>query len=76
MAWEMPFEDLETDDIEKRFNAEEFPDVTRLLAGDIIRDYWAEKSDTTDVEEAMRNFSFSKSLRLIQASVYLFSLYL
>jgi hypothetical protein len=55
MAWKMPFEDLETDDVEKRYAAEEFPDVTRLLAGDIIRDCWAEKFDTSrDVEEAIR----------------------
>ncbi|KAH6670819.1 hypothetical protein B0J14DRAFT_702839 [Halenospora varia] len=53
MAWEMPFEDLETDDVEKKYAAEKFPDVTRLLAGDIIRDCWAEKFDTSrDVEEA------------------------
>jgi serine/threonine protein kinase len=55
MAWEMPFEALETDDVEKKYAAEEFPDVTRLLAGDIIRDCWAEKFDTSrDVEEAIR----------------------
>lgn len=61
MAWEMPFEDLETDDVEKKYAAEVFPDVTRLLAGDVIRDCWTEKFDTSrDVEEAIR--SFSKSL--------------
>jgi serine/threonine protein kinase len=55
MAWEMPFEDLETDDVEKKYATEVFPDVTRLLAGDIIRDCWTEKFDTSrDVEEAIR----------------------
>ena len=55
MAWEMPFEDLETDHVEKKYAAEEFPDVTRILAGDIIRDCWAKKFDTSrDVEEAIR----------------------
>ncbi|PMD18498.1 hypothetical protein NA56DRAFT_672340 [Hyaloscypha hepaticicola] len=39
MTWEMPFEDLETNDIEKKYTVEEFPDITRLLAEDIIRDY-------------------------------------
>ena len=34
----MPFEDLETDDVEKKYATGEFPDVTRLLVGDIIRD--------------------------------------
>ena len=38
IAWEMPFKDLETDDIEKKYTAEEFLDITRLLAGNIIRD--------------------------------------
>jgi hypothetical protein len=51
----MPFEDLETDDVEKKYATEVFPDVTRLLAGDIIRDCWTEKFDTSrDVEEAIR----------------------
>ncbi len=54
-AWEMPFEDLKTDDVEKKYAAEEFPDVSRQLAGEIIRDCWAEKFNTAgDVEEAMR----------------------
>ncbi|RDL35955.1 uncharacterized protein BP5553_06567 [Venustampulla echinocandica] len=55
MAWEMPFEELETDDVEKKYAAEEFPDVTRLLVGDIIRDCWAEKFETSrHVEKAIR----------------------
>jgi len=55
MAWGMPFEDLNTDDIEQKYAAEEFPDVTRLLAGDIIHKCWTEKFDTAkDVEEAIK----------------------
>ncbi|KAH6714571.1 kinase-like domain-containing protein [Leptodontidium sp. MPI-SDFR-AT-0119] len=55
MAWEMPFEELGTDDVEKKYAAEEFPDVTCVLAGDIIRDCWDEKFDTAeDIEGAIQ----------------------
>lgn len=55
MAWEMPFEELGTDDVEKKYVAEEFPDVTCVLAGDIIRDCWDEKFDTAeDIEGAIK----------------------
>lgn len=57
MAWEMPFPDLGTDDIEQRFRAEEFPDITDLLAGvgHIIYDCWKEKFDSaSDVELAVK----------------------
>lgn len=37
IAWEMPFEDLETDDVKKKYAAKKFLDMTRLLARDIIR---------------------------------------
>jgi len=33
----MPFEDLETDDVKKKYAAKKFLDMTRLLARDIIR---------------------------------------
>ncbi|KAI9737702.1 MAG: hypothetical protein M1818_005706 [Claussenomyces sp. TS43310] len=54
MAWQMPFEDLGTEDIEKKYAAEEFPDVTHLVAGDVIRECWDERFDTArDVEKAI-----------------------
>ncbi|KFY30748.1 hypothetical protein V493_01694 [Pseudogymnoascus sp. VKM F-4281 (FW-2241)] len=42
MTWGKPFEDLGTDDIENKYSAEEFPDVTHLSTGDIIRRCWDE----------------------------------
>jgi hypothetical protein len=55
MAWEMPFEELKTNEVEKKYAAEEFPDIARLLAGDIIHDCWAEEFESArDVEEALR----------------------
>ncbi|PVH71959.1 kinase-like protein [Cadophora sp. DSE1049] len=55
MAWKMPFEELGTDDVEKKYAAEEFPDVTCVLAGDIIRDCWDEKFETAkDIEGAIK----------------------
>ncbi|KAH7312806.1 kinase-like domain-containing protein [Rhexocercosporidium sp. MPI-PUGE-AT-0058] len=52
---EMSFKELGTDDVEKRYAAEEFPDVTCVLAGDIIRDYWDEKFETAeDIEGAIK----------------------
>jgi len=54
MSWKMPFEDLDDDDVEKMYAAEKFPDVTHLLAGNVIRDCWNEKFDTSkDVETAL-----------------------
>jgi len=55
MAWEMFFEELGTDDVEVKYAAEEFPDVTFVLAGDIIRDCWDEKFKTAeDIERAIK----------------------
>ena len=36
MAWQLPFADVDTSTVETRFEAEEFPDTTGILAGDII----------------------------------------
>ncbi len=55
IAWEMPFEDFGSDDVERLYAAEEFPDLSGLVAADIIRDCWAEKFETArDVEEAIK----------------------
>ncbi len=54
MSWKMPFEELDDDGVEKMYAAERFPDVTRLFAGDVIRDCWNEKFDTAnEVEVAL-----------------------
>ncbi len=62
IAWEMPFEELGTDDVQKKYAAEEFPNLTGILAGDIIRDCWDEKFETAEViERAMKILQQSAS---------------
>jgi len=52
MSWKTSFEELD-DDVERMYATEKFLDVTHLLAGNVIRDCWDEKFDTSkDVETA------------------------
>jgi serine/threonine protein kinase len=70
MAWEMPFEELGTDDVEKKYAAEEFPDVTCVLAGDIIRDCWDEKFETAeDIEGAIRKLQQRRKSEALSRSM-------
>lgn len=63
MAWEMPFEELGTDDVERKYALEEFPDVSGLLARKIIRECWNEQFDTAkDVHRALRMLQRSRKL--------------
>ena len=54
MAWKEPFEGLEDDDVEKKYAAEDFPDITSLFAGDVVHACWKVKFDTaSEVEDAL-----------------------
>ncbi|KAI9747052.1 MAG: hypothetical protein M4579_007535 [Chaenotheca gracillima] len=54
LAWERPFDGLDDDDVEKRFAAEEFPGVSHLVGGNIIRNCWNENFENAkDVEDAL-----------------------
>lgn len=60
MAWKLLFEDLKTDEIERKCASKEYTDVSGLLAGDIIRDCWNEQFDTAiDVDNALRKLQQS-----------------
>lgn len=51
----MLFKDLKTNNIKKKYAIKEFPNIMRLLVGDIIRDCQAKKFDMLrDVKEAIR----------------------
>ncbi len=45
MAWEKPFEGLTYDEVEAKFENEEFPDVDGLAVGTTIRRCWDEKCE-------------------------------
>ncbi|KFY89503.1 hypothetical protein V500_05645 [Pseudogymnoascus sp. VKM F-4518 (FW-2643)] len=49
MTGQIPFEDLPSDDVEKNFRAQVFPDVSEIKCGSIIRQCW--DSEVTSAQE-------------------------
>jgi hypothetical protein len=43
MAWKKPFDELSNGEVEKRFNRDQFPDVSNVICTDIIRKCWNEE---------------------------------
>jgi hypothetical protein len=50
VAWKMPFDGLQDEEVEKNYEEEKFPSVEALVLGDIIHCCWDEQVDSaTDV---------------------------
>ncbi len=61
MAWKMPFDGLQDEDVEKNYAEEKFPSVETLVLGDIIRHCWDEQVDSaTDVLKSIVLYMLSK----------------
>lgn len=43
MAWKMPYDTLQDDEVERKYAEENFPDIKDLLVGSVIRDCWNER---------------------------------
>jgi serine/threonine protein kinase len=48
MAWKKPFAELSDGEVEKRFDREEFPDVSNVLCTDIVRKCWNEEYERAE----------------------------
>jgi hypothetical protein len=42
MAWKKPFVELSSEEVEKRYAREEFPDVSNIFEADVIKKCWKE----------------------------------
>jgi len=61
VAWKMPFDALQDEEVEKSYAEEKFPGVEGLVLGDIIRRCWDEQVDSaTDVLKLIVLYMLSK----------------
>jgi serine/threonine protein kinase len=58
MAWKMPYDTLQDDEVERNYAEEKFPDVEGLLVGSVIWDCWNERfKSAEDVGFALKAFA-------------------
>ncbi|KAJ8118119.1 hypothetical protein OPT61_g826 [Boeremia exigua] len=48
MAWQKPFAQLEDDEVQKRFEREEFPDTSGIACNEVIQNCWNERYETAE----------------------------
>ena len=48
MAWKMPFAELTDEEVERRFESNEFPDVSNVLCTEVIQKCWNEEYEKAE----------------------------
>lgn len=61
MTGKYPFEEAQSDEVEKLYEANSFPDVTNIVEGDIIKGCWHK-----DIDTARKVFDYLEALESVQ----------